>query len=483
MWVNIRWGLNDWENYSHYAFPWNGKQILPRLISISDISQPVLIDTLENHRVTIELSDHDGYFTEKLKTKSLQGERLGIRNLNCGIFTGWITNSPLPKENKLTLVADIFTFYDKPANRTIQRDEFQNCPGANQGKPGNFIFGHGDSLGDMFKAYRIADNTFLAAWNPIEIISVSDPAGSTVSFTYGVDANNYSYIYATSSEDFLYFSAKGPKDTSNNVIENPVAMINEYFTYYGDEFGYLVVNGLSESIDIYEGREYHNNCLHVTGEETIRDLFDSFYQSFGVKIIKNRANTLTFSTPVWGSEQAALRLPTDIIKDLKKYRDTSVVKKTYRRKYQFNVKDNAFKKEFADVVSDYQFAGVGEKIVEQKFIYNDLDSFDVTLRLAYLLREPLHVYTFSIPPSYAYQIEPGMVIEFLHKNSYYPTEYILLKVLRIRQKSELGFIEIEGFDISAIQQKTPVLYEAGNSKNPVLYEPGDIRNPILFFLN
>jgi len=483
MWVNVRWGLNQWENYSHYSFEWNGKPTLPRLISISDMAQPVLINSIENHRVTVELSDHDGYFTNKLETKSIKGERIGIRNKDNGIFTGWIANAPIAKENKLTLIADIFTFYDKPANKRIIRDEYPYCPDVNLGKMGNYIIGHGDALGDMFKAYRIAVNTFLAAWNPIEVLSVSDPAGTPISFTYNVDANNRSTINALSAEDYLYFSAKGPKDSGMNVIENPISMMTEYFTYYGDEFDYLEVNGLSESIDIYEGRGYTNNCLHVTGEETIRDLFNSFYFSFGAKIIKNRSNNLTFSTPVWGSEQPNLRVPTEVIKDLKKWRDTSEVSKTYRRKYNFNPRDNTYEKEITDIVSDYQFAGDGEKTIEQKFIYNDLDSYDVTLRMAYLLREPLHYYTFSIPPSYAYQIEPGMVIEFLHKNSYYPTEYRLLKVLRLKQKNELEWIAIEGFDISAIQKKTPILYSAGDNRNPILYEAGDVRNPILFFNN
>jgi len=483
MWVNVRWGTNDWESYSHHAFNWKGGRTRPRLISISDMCCTAGIDSIENYRLTVELSDHDGYFAKRLETTSLQGARIGVRDTKFAIFVGWITNSPVPRENRLTIKADTFSFLNKPANKMITSEEFENCDPANGGKYGNYIFRSDGAVGGpRFTAYLVDTETFIAAWNPVKVIYCFNVDDELLSFTYEVGENGYTYIHVSTDDSYIYFFCSGP-GISDNTIDNPIVWINDYFNYYQDEFERFTIKDLNESIDIYESRGYKNNCLHITSDETIKDVFECFEKSFGCKIVINRDNTISFRTQVWGSEAGKMRIFPPIIKDFKKYLDTVEIKKYYARTYSYNPLTKSYDAEFTDIVSDSPYASDGVMEIKQKYVYTDIDSFNIALRQSFTVREPLKCYKFKIPPSYAYGLEPGMTIDVKHKNSYYPDEYRVVQVLRINQSNELGWVTIEGYDVSAIQQKSPKLYASGDSRNPILYASGDSRNPVLFFTN
>ncbi len=438
------------------------------------------IDSYENTTVEIVLSDHDGYFTEKLETeeKFCIGKKVRIIYYTGEvILTAYVAKFPLVEDKKLRLKADIFTLLKSQVNKAINKTEFPSTSEENVGKPGNIIYGKEKG---RFIAYRINTNTYLAAWNELSDITKVENTNyeNITSLTsYYTGGDGYTYISYTSTDLFIYFYAKGPEE-SGTLITNPGSMLLEIITNFTD----LEVEDLTNAIQRFENRS-HVGVLFICDDTTdILNLLQSFQQSFAAKPFLTKEGKLDIAFLKFGDSTPVTVVHKTEIKDFKKWKEVKYCRTIWTRQYSYDPNSKQYNRTPADLVANEQWSTQADKF-SQLFLVDDLVSFDIGSREAYIRSFPLFMYSFFIPPSLALGLEIGDDIEFRHRESYHPEESRLLHVLRIEKSSKTGFFQIEGFDISEYQQKGFIVKDQGDPSPLIIYESGDYRNPTIWWSN
>ncbi|MCP5054867.1 MAG: hypothetical protein GY940_47315, partial [bacterium] len=380
-------------------------------------TRAVSIDGMENNTAAIVLSDHDQYFTGKLKSNDryVKGKTVQIKTKDHTLFTGAVSKFPAVENNRFTIKADTFSLLDVPGNESITTDEpqFGNIPGSSLGRPGNVILGNADFDNRMFTASRVDTAAHLACWHPLsEITAAQDKNGNDIlsSITMQVDpVSNYTYILSALTDDVIYFSAKGPT-SGGQLIENPAEMLD----YYLQRFGNLSIENLSEATTIFNNRGY-TGILFATKALTIKDMLRDFQESFSCKIVFTKEGNLKIKTIQWGDLGTATPIETSAIKDFKKRREMGYLKQCWKRKYQFSANSGKYLLTPMDVKSRSQWTTkTGE--FKQKFITLDTVSWDSALRESFMRNDPYLIITFQIPVSVATGLELGDEILLSHRD-------------------------------------------------------------------
>lgn len=477
--VEITWNSGI-EKYSFLSMQFENSQAQPRLLSIANISRAMSIDSYENTTVEIVLSDHDGYFTEKLETqeKFCIGNKIRIIYYTGEvILTAAIAKFPMVEDKKLRLKADIFTLLKAQVNKVIDKNEFPSTPVENAGKPGNIIYGKEKG---RFVAYRINTNTYLAAWNKISDITKVENTNYeniTTLTSYYTGGDGYTYISYTSTDLFIYFYAKGPEE-SGTLITNPGKMLLEIITNFTD----LEFEDLTHAIQRFENRS-HVGALFICDDTTdILNLLQSFQQSFAAKPFLTKEGKLDIAFLKFGDSTPMAVVDKTEIKNFQKWKEVKYCRTKWTRQYEYDPNSKQYNRTPADLFSTEPWSTQVDKF-GQVFLVDDLVSFDIGSREAYIRSFPLFCYSFSIPPRIALQIEIGDDIQFCHRESYHPEENRLLHVLRIEKENKTGFYKIEGFDILEYQQKGFVVKEQGDPNPLIIYESGDYQNPNVWWSN
>ena len=211
--VKINW-QSGVEYYSQHAGQYPTYQTKPYLVSISEITRALSLDfTIENSSVTIKLSNHDHYFTNKIKNESKTvGIEVEVKDGDI-IFTGKTAESPKPEGNYYIIKADIFSMLDLPINTGITKTEYENVPPENEGKYTPILYGTANVSPGMMTAYLVDANKYLATRTPLsEILDVVDKNGTSIlsSITWNVDpVTKYTYINYTGTDKYVKFSGLG----------------------------------------------------------------------------------------------------------------------------------------------------------------------------------------------------------------------------------------------------------------------------------
>jgi hypothetical protein len=408
----------------------------------------------------------------------LFGRKVILSNKGYTLFTGWVSEPPKTINRLFKIKADIYTALKTPINMAITKDEFNGVPQHLDGTYGNIIIGY--SPEGWFIAKKIDTNTYHAARNPLsDIIKAKTKDGVNIDIndiSLSVQ-NNQSYIEYVSSDDILYFAAKGPTESSQ-LIENPIKMFKYLLQYHTT----LEVEDLSEIEELYENRNYPNNHLFITDDANIDDLFGCFAESFGSKPVITKGGKVSLKPIKWGGETPKAKIRPSQIKEFQKWKEYKYTRRSWNRHYAFDPSQQKYLYMPQDLIATDNWSNKTGKL-RHKYLLQETSSKDVGLREKYLRETPLLFYGFKIPFNILKEknIDNGDIVEFSHRESFYPDQYRLMQVLRILSVKNSGFFYVEGFDISAIQKKTFCVYEEGNPSNPWVYEDGNPKNPLAWF--
>jgi hypothetical protein len=474
--VKVSWPTGV-ECYSMFSMPVDGGQSLPRLAAVPSLSRALSQGSMENSTVTVSLNNHDDYFTEKLNTEDMYiiSKRLEIYELGVQIFSGAVCSYPERDTNRLTIKADVFQKLKDNANRAITKDEFPNCPENNEGKYGNIILGTADIDAGMFTAYRIDDGKYLAAYHPLsELLAATDKDGNIISgnCTLSIDqTTGNSIINHSTNDDYICFSALGPLDEADTLIDNPAHML-DYALQLSSDFE---IENLSEVAAVYESRGYAGNFLFVKDNTTFAELLDRFGESFNCKPVFSRTGKINLNLIRWANETPAISITGVHIKDFTYRRDTSFLYKYYTRKFQPIPAKDEFKLTPV-TVSGTNYNSQSTELL-QYFIRQAATSWDVAMREIYLLKHPLFIYEFSIHRNLAINLDLGSIIGIEHNDCPQKGK----RLVQIRRIKNDSFYKLEALDLSVMQKSTFILKTAGSSDVTRIYSSGDPRNVSVWF--
>jgi hypothetical protein len=465
------------EYYSAFSMPVDGGQSLPRLAAAPSLTRALSQGSMENSTVTISLNNHDDYFTKKLDTEDMYiiSKKIEVFETGVQIFSGAVCSYPERDTNRVTIKADVFQKLKDDANRAITKDEFPSCPEANEGKYGNIILGTADTAAGMFTAYRIDDGKYLAAYHPLSaLLEATDADGNLITddCTLSIDETSFnSIINYSTNVDCIYFSAQGPVDETDTLIDNPAYMLN-YALQLSSDFE---IENLSEVAAVYEGRGYGGNFLFVKDNTTFAELLDRFGKSFNCKPVFSRTGKINLNLIRWANETPEISVTGVHIKDFTYRRDTSYLYKYYTRKFQPIPAKDEFKLTPV-TVSGTNYNSQSTELL-QYFIKQAATSWDVAMREIYLLKHPLFIYEFSIHRNLAINLDLGSIIEIEHNDCPQKGK----RLVQIRRIKNGSFYDLEALDLSVMGKSTLILRESGSEDINRLYLPGDPRNTVVWF--
>jgi hypothetical protein len=456
------------EIYSQYAIHCETYQTLPLLISVSEIERPLNFDfSLENSTVTILLNNYSLYFKEK-NPDQIIGKKVIIKEGNITIFLGYICEFPEIGNNILTLKADIFSRLDVPINKEITRDKFPNMPQENEGYS-NILYGIANIVPGMMKAIPVSQNKYLASLTTLsEIIDVVNEAGESIfnQCTFENDGDGYTYINYTGTDNIIRFSAKGPI-ANGRLIENPAMMFSQIYSTFGSGVGFELADVTPAKL-LFDERQYDGNILFIDDNTTWRELIDRFSKNFNCRIFITRGGKLKIKVLRWGMETPVLKIHPGIIKEFAFSRDISQIKKKWQRDFQFIPAEGNYKMTPVDIPGTVlDINQVGE--FQQIYLNIDSVSWDVSLREAFIRKNPIIVYKFKIPKTEANKLELADTVLLRHRKNIFP-EYRQIQILREIRQSGSGFVELEGYDLSEINRRTFILQDEGHPEAAVLNE-------------
>jgi hypothetical protein len=475
--VEIEW-LSGIEKYSFQAISFTGYQSKPYLLRQPEVTRSIGQEGIENNTTEIELADHDGYFSMKMLSSDqyLIGRKVRYWVEDQIVFTGLVSEFPKIENNTFKLRVDTFTLLQAPINFPITQDKCPSCPSQNLGKYGNMIVGDSQNLA-LFTAYRVGTNTFLAAWNPLSTITRAlnkDNLDILTQITYSTDASTgYTYIYYNSSDDFVKFCATGPK-LSNTIISNPAEMLQKFIELSRIN---ITIANLTTATAIYTGRSW-KGMIFCSENTTLQEVIENFQLSFGCIVAITRDGNILLKLLSFGNIGTTPKIITSQIKNFQKWRDTSLLKKAWTRKYLFC--DNQYLMSPQDVLSAVSWTNdTGE--FTQKYIFSEPVSWDVAQRMAYFRKMPFLKYGMEIPNN---GVELGDEYSFSHPENYFPDQERIIQIQRIEKKKDSGFIKIEALDITdKFMTSTFILKDVNDPSAIKLYEPDNQQNPMLLWNN
>ncbi len=474
----------DWPSgalkYSKYGYYFANHQAYPLLLTIPNITRVLTYsDKCENSTASIELSDHTGHFSAKLEhaqDRYCVGKTVRIWENAVNIFTGVISEMPEIKNWRCTIMIDLFYLLENSINKQITRDEFLQIPAGNEGKWGNIIYGNGTiQTGKDFTAYRIAENKYLAAWNTLSAITGAYKQDVDIlsQITMSIDpAKGYTYIIYTSTELEITFSGTGPTESSV-LIENPARMLEALMEKYAAS---ITITGIDEAAAEYETiGSYFGNNLVITDDRKLREILTQYASDFDTNIIYTRIGNLELKVMKWGAiETQATPHPT-IYKNFETWKEASNLFKKLQRKYAYIPAQNKYLWEPQDIQTATSY---NEKLKEltQVNLLNNMTSWYVAGRYAYINQEREQIVTFELPGEYVSEksLELGDVLSVSHKKTGY-TE--ILVQLRRETRSDKSFVKFEGANITHLTGEEFALYNEGDPRNQYWTETS---GPLIF---
>ena len=464
--VTINWDSGP-ESYTTISKHYSNYQTDPRLIEISEINRAQGLDySLENPTVKFVLSNHDRIISEKIKTDDPKGKEITIKDNGDIIFSGVICDTPdSDNPDRCISKGDIFSKLESNINLEISKDRFPNVPEGNKGW-GNIIYGTAAAAPGMMKATRIDTNKYHASYTALsQILDVVKKDGTSIlsSITWNVE-NGYTYINYNSTDDFIYFSGKGPEQ-SGTLIENPASMLQHLTENFAN--GKFQVEGVEAAEPVFTERNYTGNVLFIDDNMTWIQLFKLFSQNFNCRVFPTRTGNIKIKVIRWGMETPKMTIHPSLLKGFKFRRETKQIRKKWMRQYNYDVSQKKYLRTEFDIDG-----GNSEKLGEfpHKFLVPDICSRDVSLRESFFKKKPIIVYTFSIPKEYANQLDLGDTVLIKSRKNLFENEYRQVEILRESRNPGSGFVTFEGYDMTEIHKRTFILQEPGHPEVAILGE-------------
>lgn len=471
--VKIDWQSGS-ETYTKLVKQYPTYQTKPLLVDISEITRALNLDfTIENSSVTIKLSNHNRYFSNKIKNESkTTGIPVTIKDSDDIIFTGKTTESesPKPEGNYYIIKADIFTMLDLPIDTEISKTEFENVSPKNEGKYPVILYGTANVSPGMMTAHQVETNKYLASRTPLsDILDVLDKNGTSIlsSITWNVDpVTHYTTINYTGTDLYVKYSGLGPEDESSQLIENPADM----FDNLNQEFGSFQLENIDQSRDIFTERSYTGNILYIDDASTWLKFIDLFGKNFNCRVFVTRTGKIKIKVLRWGLEEPVLKIHPGYIAGFRWWRETKQIRKKWQRQYRYDPSEKQYTYTPIDIAGGADSERIGAFM--HKFINQNIVSWDVSSREAFFRKRPIISYSFRVPKKQANQLELADTVLVKSRKNIFNSEYRQVQLLREKRKPGSGFVEFEGFDISEINKFTFILQEQDHPEVAVLQNQG-----------
>jgi hypothetical protein len=479
--VEITWPSSGVEAYSKSISEiYGGGQSKPFLLSVSNVSRAINESkNFENSSIDITLSNLKEYFSLKMSgaDQYIKGATAEYYIDDILFFRGKISKLPrcVPEEFRIT-VDTYSSGLDLAINEVIKKTEFPNVPAANEGKYGNLIYGTADDTGGggegMAVAYRVDDEKYLAAWHHLSsLISVfdSEKVDITAECILENNADGRAYIlFSNSAADLeIYFNAYG-REEGSVLIENPASILAKI----NSDFGSFVIDGISESEAIYTARAYTNTAVVINNDLKWGEFFKNFSINFDSLIFKQANGNMKIKVLEWGSQESSMKLEKQYISYYMAFQDIEDIIDEYRRMYWFHFRKGYFHRLPTDIEAD-SFWESKTGTLDLRYSKGDETSRDIAAGIIFFKKNKLIWHQAKADLRQMIGVDLGDVIMIQWGKGLFPDQFRMIQVYRISVSGAARWIEIEGLDISEINQGLITLLNSEDTGVHILLDAED----------
>ena len=465
-------------------FPVKGEQTFKYnesggLLSLSGFRRSIsTTKDFENQTVTATFDNREGTWSAVWESpdRYLIGRKLKVFDGASLIATFTISAFPEALAFQFKLKADSFYDLDIPVPRLLEKDHFPDILAVNRGKPGNFIFGAArDSAGKaqgMCQAYRVAPNTFHAAWHHLDAVSEVYDDGVSISYTVDNNVDGCCYIVADTLSAFLYFNASGAVDGDGNLITNPVdalKLINEVAAY---PFNFQNKNAAAE---VFEERGY---CMHGLIDDkryTFRKFLKDFSREFDCDVFLRRDGAFALGVLAWGDVEPAMIFQPAAVANYRYRIDTEYLYAAATRQYYYDFREKTF--QFSPVLEVSSGWTDRDRDLEFRFHRSDDTCLDVAARALFFEKQPRELVTFEIEKGRADKLELTQVVKLKHPFSLH-SGFRLLKILSIEYIESSNIARITALDIDSVNAAQLIFYDENDSRCMTFRDEADPECPV-----
>jgi len=277
------------------------------------------------------------------------------------------------------------------------------------------------------------------------------------------------YIFFPDSSNDLevYFNAYG---RSNNgvIIDNPATILNRI----NEDWGSFVIDGISDAEEIYTARAYADSAIIINSDLRWGEFFKNLSVNFDCLIFKQANGNVKIKVLEWGTQESSFKLPKQFISDYMYYQNIEEITDEYKRMYWFHFRKNYFHRLPADVEDESLWAAKPDNI-DLRYVKGDETSRDITAGVLFFKKNKLVWHQAKGNLGKMIGLDLGDVISIQYGRGLYPDEYRMVQIYRIGVNGAARWMEIEGLDISEINNGLITLLDSEDSDVHLLMDEGD----------
>lgn len=479
--VEITWPSSGVEAYTRIPEEiYGGGQSKPFLKSVSNVSRAINESkNFENSSIEIVFTNLNGYFSTKMSgvDQYIKDAAVDYYIDDILFFRGKISRLPKGDVAEFRVVADVYsTGLNDVMNPVIKKSDFPNVPADNEGAYSNLIYGTADDTGGagegILTAYQVDEGKFIAAWHHLlSLISVFDLNGVDISAECTLDNNadgNAYILFPNSANDLeIFFNAEG-RDDGSTLIENPATILEKINSDFGD----FIIDGIDDAEAIYTARAYTNTAVVINNDMKWGEFFKNFSINFDSLIFKQANGNLKIKVLEWGSQEESFTLPKQFISNYQLFQDIEDLINEYKRMYWFHFRKGYFHRLPSDIESLTEWAARPGSL-DLRYSKGDETSRDIAAGILFFKKNKLVWHQARCDLKKMLGVDLGDVVSLQYGKGLYPDEFRLVQVYRIGVSGVGRWLEIEGLDISEINQGLIILLNSDDEDVHLLKDAED----------
>lgn len=281
-----------------------------------------------------------------------------------------------------------------------------------------------------------------------------------------ISVNGYAYITYTSSDDEIYFNAKG-FECDMAFSENPATLLEEL----NSRFGSFTINGVADAEAVYDDREYTGIAIVLADDTTWAEFISKFAKDWDAMIFAQANGNLKIKVLQWGEETPVASIPEVFIHDYNNWMDIENIVNEYKRMYWYHFRKYFFHRLPQDV-SDTTEWEAEEDFIDLRFHSDDGTSKDVAAGILFFTKEPAIYYRIKVESSQAKTLELGDVINIRYDRGYHPGDFRMMQIFKKEKVAGSENYFLEGIDVTDINYGLIYLWDDADPEVYLLLTEG-----------
>ena len=382
-------------------------------------------------------------------------------------------NSGVSIEQNITLIEGrryrAGFWYKAPIGATVAFRIIDNGSNVTLGSDGEWVAGTGyiEISGTGAWNYYFIDfeaHSLYSAY--ILTLSRGSDCASQALYFDNVSVTGYAYISYTSSDDRIYFNAKGFEcDMVFN--ENPAVVFSEM----NSRFGSFTIDGVAAAAAIYDDREYSGISIVLSDNTTWAEFMAKFAMDWDALMFAQANGNLKIKVLQWGEETPVASIPEVYIHDYSNWMDIENIVDEYRRMYWYHFRKTFFHRLPQDVSEDTQWEAEADSI-DLRYHSDDGTSKDVAAGILFFTKEPAIYYRIKVESSVAKTLELGDVVNIRYDRGYHPGVFRMMQLFKKEKVAGIENYYLEGIDVTEINYGLIYLWDDADPEVYLLLTEG-----------